>query len=411
MEESLDSASAQEKKTKSKLKKSGLILLMAVLGMSPSLSTDLYMSALPGMVNYFQTSVSITNLTLTFFFFFMSVGILIFGPLSDKYGRKPILLISLAVYALFSVFCALSGSIFQLIAARILQALGAGGMLSMSMALAKDCFQGKLRTTVLAVVQSITAFAPMIAPVLGAFLLKITTWRASFGILAVIGSLCFLASLFLPESLPAQERLSDKWYKTFYRLPLIAKNKSFSLFLLFAALFTVPFMAYLALSSYVYIDFFALDATTYSYYFAANAFISVLAPSLYIKAQGRVRERSIIYFCVLMAAASGSALLLWGSQAAVFFFVCFLPFTFLGSLMRPVAVQILLSEQDGDTGSVSSLINFVLIAFGSLGMLIGSLPWPDLPRGLGTIILSCVALAILTWLILQKFCRPLKNLN
>ncbi|MCQ2559896.1 MAG: Bcr/CflA family efflux MFS transporter [Clostridia bacterium] len=411
MKESLNLTPPPEELPRTKLKTFGLILLMAVLGMAPPLSTDLYMPALPGMASYFQASVSITNLTLTGFFFFMAVGILICGPLSDKYGRKPILLTSLAVYALFSVFCALSSSIFQLIFFRIIQALGAGGMLSISMALAKACFEGKLRITVISVAQAMTMFAPMAAPILGAFLLKVATWRASFWILAVIGVLCFAAASFMKETLPTQERLSEKWYKTFNRLPVIAKNKSFSLFLLFASLFSLPFMAYLALSSYVYIDFFDLDATIYSYYFAANAFLSIFAPTLYIKLHGRVRTQTIIYGCAALAAVSGLAILILGCRAALFFFICFAPFTFLGSLMRPLSTQTLLAEQDGDTGSVSSLINFVQTAFGSLGMLIGSLPWPNLPQGLGIIILSSITLAMLIWLGLTRFCRPLKGLN
>ncbi|MFA7199468.1 MAG: MFS transporter, partial [Methanoculleus sp.] len=102
----------------------GLIVLIALLSAFVPLSTDLYLPALPGMGDYFGVSASETNLTLILFFLFFSLGLLFWGPLSDKYGRRPVLLTGLALYIAASIGCAASLDIWHLIAFRILQAVG-----------------------------------------------------------------------------------------------------------------------------------------------------------------------------------------------------------------------------------------------------------------------------------------------
>ena len=116
----------------------GLVAFITVMNMFIPLSTDLYLPALPSMSGYFQVSATLTNLTLVSFFFFYAVGTLLWGPHSDKYGRRPILILGTALYAAASVGCALSIDVYMMIAMRILQGLGAGSITSVSMALIKD---------------------------------------------------------------------------------------------------------------------------------------------------------------------------------------------------------------------------------------------------------------------------------
>lgn len=110
------------------LKNGGLVALISLLSMTPPLSTDLYMPALPEMTDYFQTSSSLTSFTMTIFFVFMALGILLLGTLSDKYGRKPVLVTSVVISIVFSFACVFAPNIWTLIVFRAIQAFGAGGV-------------------------------------------------------------------------------------------------------------------------------------------------------------------------------------------------------------------------------------------------------------------------------------------
>ena len=114
-----------------------MMLLVASLASFPPLSTDLYLPALPSMSEQLNCSVALVNLSLVVFFIFVSTSSIIWGPLSDKYGRKRILLIGVPLYVVSSIFCVLSHSVFQLIAARIFQAIGGGAAMAVNLAIVK----------------------------------------------------------------------------------------------------------------------------------------------------------------------------------------------------------------------------------------------------------------------------------
>ena len=192
------------------LGKVGFIIFIAVMNMFIPLSIDLYLPAVPSMGEYFQTEASVVNLTLVSFFFFYAVGILVFGPFSDKYGRKPMLLFGSAVYTAASIGCALSGSIGMLIVCRVVQALGGGSITAVATALIKDCFAGALRSKILAIVQAMAVIAPMVAPVVGGVVLLYTSWRGAFALLAIIGFFEFNNRLLFHRNIAAGRTIS--WF-------------------------------------------------------------------------------------------------------------------------------------------------------------------------------------------------------
>ena len=169
----------QENLTKQKyLKNGGTIFFISLMAAFVPLSTDLYLPALNDMCDIFNASYSLVNMTLTMFFFFYAVGIVLWGPLSDKYGRKKILIIGNVIYLIASIVCALAPNVYVLLTARIFHGLGAGAITSVSLALVKDCYSGRMRETILSIVQTMSGVAPMVAPVLGAILLKFFNWEA-----------------------------------------------------------------------------------------------------------------------------------------------------------------------------------------------------------------------------------------
>ena len=238
------------------LKVKGLIVLIAVMNMIVPLSLDMYLPAVPQMTQVFDTDESVVNVTLVGFFFFMAVGILLFGPLSDKWGRKPMLLLGTGVYAVFSAACALAPTIGFLIGARIAQALGAGCMMAVSTALIKDSFERKTRDVVLAVVQAMSVIAPMLAPIVGAWVVTVSGWRMTFWVLVIMAILCFGAVLLLQETVSPEERNAGSVLGSLGGLYKVGRNGGFSLFLMTVGVLSAPYMAYISVCSYIYIDFF-----------------------------------------------------------------------------------------------------------------------------------------------------------
>lgn len=378
----------------------GLIALIAFLSAFVPLSTDLYLPALPGMAKFFGVSTDLANLTLILFFVFFAAGTLFWGPQSDRYGRRPVLLIALSIYSAAGFLCADSADIYQLILFRILQALGGSGAFAVATAIIKDVYDSKNRETILALVQSMVLISPMAAPVLGALLLTITSWRGVFLILAVIGLLALAGSIALQET--AEKRPPDTAGQTWRRLGKVAKNPGFASLLIIFSLLSVSSMAFIASSSYIYIDGFGLSAQVYSYYFAFNALGMITGPMIYLHLARRIPRRSIIKFGFAGISASGLLIALFGSIRPFIFALALLPATVMSSCIRTPGANLMLEQQDEDTGSASALMSCFGILMGSVGMTIISLSWGDTIRVLGMMNiltgLTCLAL----WLLLSN---------
>ena len=288
----------------------GLITLIAILSAFVPLSIDLYLPALPGMADYFKVSADLANLTLILFFLFFSAGTLLWGPLSDKYGRKPILLIGLSIYTAASIACAVSPDIYRLIGFRILQAIGGSGAFSVATAMIKDVYDSKRRESILAMVQSMVLISPAAAPVLGALLLKFMSWRGVFVVLAFIGMLSLAGSIALKETIG--RRNGGSLLQALGGLYTVIKNPHFSWLLLLFSLPSLAALAFVAASSYIYINGFGLSAQAYSYYFALNAVGLIVAPMLYMRISRRYRRRSLLIVCFAVTSASGLLISLFG---------------------------------------------------------------------------------------------------
>ena len=177
---------------KTSSKKRLLLAFLIMLSTIPILSIDMYLPALPMMVEQFHSTVGLVNLTLVLFFIFFSASTLMWGTLSDKYGRKTILLITTAGYVTASFLCALSTDVYQLIIFRVFQGISGGSAMAVSMAVIKDVFDGKERERALVYTSSLVIIAPIVAPIIGAAVLKITSWRGVFIVLTGFGMVSFI---------------------------------------------------------------------------------------------------------------------------------------------------------------------------------------------------------------------------
>lgn len=164
------------------------------------LSIDMYVPALPSMQRAFDVSAAYLNLTVFVFFAFCAVGVVLAGPVSDRFGRRPVLVAGCGLFAASSILCALAPNVEFLVAFRIGQALGYGAVSTIETAMIKDAYAGPDLKLAMTCLQSLIIIGPALAPFLGTFVLSLAGWRGIFEFLAVCGVIGFLLSLLISET-------------------------------------------------------------------------------------------------------------------------------------------------------------------------------------------------------------------
>jgi DHA1 family bicyclomycin/chloramphenicol resistance-like MFS transporter len=327
-----------------------------------------------------------------------------YGPLSDHYGRKPILIAGLGLYVLASTLCALMWSVDGLVLCRIFQAIGGSAAGTVATAIVKDVYSGKKRESVLAIVQAMVTLSPAVAPILGAFLLKIMSWRGIFWTLTYIGIMALVGSLLFEESIA--QRTSGMLVYSLGRLGQVLQNRGFTYLLVLFSLGAISALAYLASSNYIYQDGFHLSSQAYSFYFSINALGMMAGPMIYLWLSRRFNGESIIWAGFVATAASGLLVCILGNLQPWIFALCILPASIAGNCIRPPSANMMLEQQKGDTCAVSSLMGCTGLLMGSLGMQLISLPWNNTIIALGLITLGTAFISMLAWpLVIRQVIR------
>jgi len=385
-----------------RLGQTGLIVFIILANTIIPFSIDMYTPAVPSLPDYFGTSPEVVNFTLMGFFLVLTLSSLVFGPVSDQFGRKPLLVGSLVAYTAGGILCALAPTIGMLIASRLIQALGAGALMAVSMALVKDCFVDERREQMIAIIQVLAVVGPVIAPLIGGFLLNFFDWRASFVALAVFGAMCLTFAALFDESLPESERRASGFSSTIGGLVAVGRNKAFMVLLIMVSLFNVAFSAYLAVGSYVYVDFFGTTPQEYTYFFAVTAAFTALGPYIWLKAKSKVTPRKFTHLMIVLGFVAAILLLVIGESSVYAFCGSLILFATIQSALRPYTTNILLSQQEGDTGAASSLIGFMISIFGVIGMNVVFFGWPTYIFGIGAVMLICATLSLALWIYLLR---------
>lgn len=382
------------------LGKTGMLFFLVIISAFPPLTIDLYLPALPQMVEVFNTDRSMVNLTLSSYFVTYAIGLLFWGPLSEKFGRKPILLIGLAGYMVASILCAMTNSIEQLIGARVFQAFAGSAITVIATAIVKDLYDGREREKIMATIMSLVIIAPMVAPVFGAFLLKIASWRMMFVTLAIFGAFASVLACCYRETL--ETKYQGSMFRSWGRMGVVMKNRSFLKLLVIFSIIPMALMGFLAAGSYIYIDHFGLTEQQFSYAFAFNALCASFGPTIYMKLSYRMPVQKVISGCFSLLALAGIFTLTIGDLSPWFFMFIAAPATLMAIIMRVPGTNLMLNQQDHDTGSAVALIQFFSMICGSLGMVLVSIRPESLIENLGFIQLSIGTLGGLMWLMVRN---------
>jgi DHA1 family bicyclomycin/chloramphenicol resistance-like MFS transporter len=374
----------------------GLVAFLTILSAFIPLSTDLYLPALPHMTAYFRVPEYQTNLTLILFFVFYAVSLLVWGPLSDRHGRRPILLLGLSLYTVASAACALAPNVFLLMFFRVVQAVGAGAATAVATAVVKDVYRGRKRESILAFVQSMTIISPMVAPMIGALILNLTSWRGTFGAQTALGVLVVGMSVAFDETLRA--RTTGSTFDSLRRLGVVLSHRTFTSLLLLFAPVSLSGLAWVTSSSYIYQEDFGVSSQMFSFFFAIFALGLAAGPLLYIRLSRSWARPSIITGCLIVVAVSGLLVLLVGARGPWTFILAMLPSGIAMSCMRPPITYLLLDQHEADAGSASALMASSNMVMGSIGMLIVSLSPGGRVATLGALTLAVGCLSASLWL-------------
>ena len=388
------------KKEQPILGKTGTLLFLVVISAFPPLSTDLYLPALPTMLTVFKTNQSMVNLTLSVYLVTYALGLLFWGPLSEKFGRKPIMLLGTAIYFMASVLCALAINIEFLIFARVLQAFGGSAITIVATAIVKDLYDGREREKIMATIISLVTLAPLVAPAFGALLLKFTSWRMIFVVLSVFAALSAVLVMCYQETL--KEKYSGSVVRSWSRLAFVLNNRNFTSLLFVFSITSMPFMAFIAAGSYIYIDHFGFSGQTFSYLFAFNALFASVGPRIYIKVSERVSLQHIVTASFSLLIVTGVITYWFGHLSPWLFAMLTAVATLAVVTLRVPGMNLMLEQQDSDTGSAVAIIQFVRMMCGAAAMVLVSLQADNLISNLGMIQAVIGVLGCLLWFRLRK---------
>ncbi|MDW7732302.1 MAG: multidrug effflux MFS transporter [Methanolobus sp.] len=377
-----------------------IVPLLALLTAFPAFSTDMILPAIPSLAITWDQPLSVVNLILIVFFVTYGFFLLFYGPISDRYGRRKPLIIGISLYIFASMLCAVADSAATLIAFRMLQAAGAAASASLSMAMTKDIFSGKERERTLAYIAIIMALAPMFAPIVGGWILACFSWHWIFFTQGMMGVLGLLGVLRTPETL--KEKSETPLSKVIHSYGNLLLNRNYVVMVLVMSVSLLPLYSFIAGSSALYINGFGLSEQNFSYFFAFNALALMAGSMSCLKLTQRTDSKYLITAGFAGIVLGGMLILATGQHGPWSFAIPMAMITYSIGISRPPSNHLVLEQVHKDAGSASSLLIFTYFTLGAVGMWLVSQEWMDRIQVLGAIALSCGALVLVAWMVLQK---------
>lgn len=374
-----------------------MILLLGLLSAFGPFVIDMYLPSLPEMTKVFDCSAATIQLGLTFSMIGLAMGQLLFGPLSDKCGRKPILLITLAIFVVASIVCCFSGSVVIFSIARLFQGIGGAGGIVLSRSVAADKYSGHELAELIAVISIINNLAPVAAPIAGGAVAHVWGWRGIFVSLLAIGVLLLLMSLPFKESLDKRNRLTGSIPDTLKNYKQVIHSRGIISYSLIYSAGMAALFAYIAATPFIVQNVFGFSELQFSIVFAVNAIGLASGAALSIKFKN---ENSAIRCGGIL----GTVFALLLTISALFFGTSFLAYEIPTlSLLFSIGI-ILTSSTTAAMNNGRKCAGVTSAVLGGLGYIIGGLISPLVSMGNVQIYsaLFCTAFIIIAFCVNQR---------
>lgn len=353
------------------------ITLGALVALGP-LAIDMYLPAFPEIARGFRTDAASVQITLASYFVGLAIGQAFYGALSDRLGRKLPLYAGLAIFMFASFACALAPSIDALIALRFVQALGGCAAMVISRAVVRDIFDERDSARMLSMLMLVMGVAPILAPVLGGWLLTHGGWQAIFAVLGAFGLANLLSvRLTLGESLPPERRHRHGLLAILKVYAMLLRDRAFMRFALSGGIAIAGMFAYIAGSPYVFMEIHGVLPQNYGWIFGTNAAGLIAASQVNGWLVMRVQRVPLLVGAMSVAAAAGAALAVAGITGFGGLTGILVPlFVYIATLgfVLPLSAALAMAPHGRNAGSASAMLGVLQFTLGAVsGSLVGAL--------------------------------------
>jgi DHA1 family bicyclomycin/chloramphenicol resistance-like MFS transporter len=347
-----------------------LVLVLGALVALGPLTIDMYLPALPTIVRDLGTTDAAVQLTLTGTLVGLALGQLLVGPLSDTFGRRRPLLVGVAVHVLASLLCLVAPNVGVLGGLRLLQGVGAAAASVVAMAIVRDLFVGRAAATLFSRLMLVLGVAPVLAPTIGGEVLRFTSWRGVFVVLAVLALLMIImAARAVPETLPAVRRRPLGLRSTLRTYGGLLRDRTFVGLVLVAGLAMAGLFGYVAGSSFVFQEEFGLDEQQFGLLFGAGAIFLIGGTQLNAALLRWFEPRAILPAALALAVVAGAVLVtlsLMGVGGLVGVLAPLWTVLFATGLVMPNAPTLALARHGEAAGTAAALLGAIQMGTGAV---------------------------------------------
>lgn len=363
------------------MKKNASVFVPLTLGMLTAFGpfvTDFYLPVLPEMATFFRTTPALASLSLTAGMIGLAAGQILIGPLTDKLGRKRILVGSMLLFAIASVLCILAPNIFLFNLMRVFQGVAGAGGIVISKSMATDMYSGKELANFMALLGSINGIAPVCAPVVGGLVASVASWQWVFGLLLLVGIVLMICSAFLKETLPTDRRIHKNLLQVYANLFRVFRNPCFTLPTAAAMACMFAFFGYISSSPFILQQLYGLSPLAFSICFGLNAVMIAIGAA--VATRFKQYSEGLKWGAANMTvAAVGLAISLALSAPFVVVMACYIYMLTGFGLMQPGLTALALDSERANAGAASAI-------FGASGFVAGAIASPLV--GIGTVEMS-----------------------
>lgn len=359
-----------------------LIVLSLLMGFA-SISTDLYLPAMPAMGQSLSVNESLIALTISGYLVGFSLGQLIWGPISDRLGRRPIVAVGLILFIIGSAGCAISENLTVIIIWRVVQAFGACASVALSRAMVRDIYEGNKAAQMLSTLLAVMAIAPLIGPLLGGQIVTFASWRAIFWTLVGIGIITLIALYTIPETLPPKARNLEPIKKAIFEYFKLLKSRQLLGYTGICGFLYAGIFAYVAGTPFAYISYYHVPVQYYGFLFALGIIGIMIANIINTRMVPKLGYKKMllagVVFTTLSAISAAIASKtgwggLWGIVVPLFLF------NSTSGFVVANAITGALENFPKQAGAVSALIGSIqygcgIIGSGLVGAFADGTPW------------------------------------